>query len=318
MIQDQKRHGSTLSDEGEGSAIHRRYLDRLPGTKMSNLRLLHLSVVSLLVLELSSGLSVPPTFPGSSTEVVRQAATAIVSALRDTNTGKKIHSDVHRQSIQLPLSANMYSDKEEGFVADRAIGWQGGPQETYRALAPLVRDVLQEVASRLHDTGGLGAKLQEQVLLDFDGTGLLTAEHPAGAAYDIQAMLQPNTDDYYLDTIAAIEEQFSDTPGKQKRLFILVNPAWKDKSSWGMFGGARAQTQILDRYAPTFTTNQFVVRGVKMSLLQTWPPESGWDVFVDPLPYQKNEGNSQQASKWLGNFATRPDYQELDSLLLKS
>ena len=157
-------------------------------------------------------------------------------------------SGLNHQSVQLPLSEAIYGEREEGFVADRAVGWQGGPQETYRFLQPLSIDLLKQVDLQ---PGGLPPRVSEQTLLDFDGSSLLTSESGAGPRDDVQAILQPNTDRYYLDLIRRVEEQFSDTPGKPQRLLLLVNPAWRDRSSWGFFDGAAAQTQIIDRYEVT-------------------------------------------------------------------
>ena len=68
-------------------------------------------------------------------EVVRQAARAVRRAFEE--------GGLNHQVVSLPLSEAIYGDREEGFVADRAIGWQGGPQETYRFLAPLAKELLQ-------------------------------------------------------------------------------------------------------------------------------------------------------------------------------
>jgi len=243
-----------------------------------------------------------PFLPTHPTSIVRQAATAVSRAF--------VEGALNRQTVRLPLSDSMYGDKEEGFVADRAIGWQGGPQETFRFLSPMASDLLRQI--RVVDeiqTGGLPPRIKEQVLLDFDGSALLTAESPAGPLGDVQALIQPNTDGYYLDTVASIEELFSDSPGKARRLFILVNPAWRDRSSWGFFGGKRAQELILDRYETTYALDQFVVRGQKVSLLKTWPDD--WCVFLTPL-------DADQSAKLLGTFPDRPDYSEMDKLVKAS
>ena len=189
------------------------------------------------------------SLPSGPDAVVSQAAAAVRRAYTE--------SSINHQSVNLPLSEAIYGDREEGFVADRAIGWQGGPQETYRFLQPLARAVLKQVDANL---GGLPPRVDEQTLLDFDGSSLLTAESAAGPQDDIQAILQPNADRYYLEVIQRIEEQFSDTPGKAQRLLLLVNPAWRDRSSWGFFDGAAAQRQVLDRYETTYTLSQFVIR----------------------------------------------------------
>lgn len=203
----------------------------------------------------------------------------------------------------------MYGDKEEKFVADRAIGWQGGPQETLSYLLPIAEKVLRETKTVEVETGGLPPRITNQILLDFDGSALLTAECPSGPLGDAQALLQANTDDYYLKTIKAVEEQFSDTPGKAKRLFLLVNPAWRDASNWGFFKAKQAQTQILDRYETTFAIDQFVIRGQQISLMKAWPDD--WSVFVTRMDDRREEG-----ATLLGTFVDRPKYEDLDKLIL--
>lgn len=212
------------------------------------------------------------------------------------------------QSIRLPLSESMYANTEEGFVADRAIGWQGGPQETFRYLSPMVSNLLKRI-KMTDNTGGLAVKVSEQMLLDFDGSSLQTSEHPAGALYDIQALLQPNTDGYYTKTIETIEQQFSNAEGKPKRLFLLINPAWRDKSSWGFFGAKKAQSLILDRYETTYAVDQFVVRGRQVSLLKCY--SNDWAVFV------KNGEDTTMPAERVATFPDRPEYKDIDAALVK-
>jgi hypothetical protein len=241
-----------------------------------------------------------PTLPRNAEDVVRQAAKSISKAyLQD---GKNL------QSIRLPLSESMYSNSEEGFVADRAIGWQGGPQETYRYLSPMVSSLLKQI-KMTDNTGGLAVKVSEQLLLDFDGSALQTSEHPAGALYDIQAILQPNTDWYYIKTIESIEKQFSNTEGKAKRLFLIINPAWRDKSSWGFFGAKKAQELILDRYETTYAVDQFIVRGRKVSLLKCYSDD--WILFVD------NDQDPAVPAERVAMFSVRPDYKDIDAALIE-
>lgn len=238
-----------------------------------------------------------PVLPRRANDIVRQAASAVRNALADGQ---------HRQTIRIPLSDVMYGEKEEAFVADRAIGWQGGPRETLRYLSPMATQLLQEIRSS-DDNGGLPQKVSEQILLDFDGSSLLTAECPSGPLGDTQAMLQPNTDDYYAKTIANIEEQFSDTPGKPKRLFLLINPAWRGKESWGIFGANRAEKNILERYPTTYALDQFVVRNEQMSRLFVYPND--WSVFV--------RSNDPNDGRYLGSFPEKPDYAQMEELLPK-
>lgn len=248
--------------------------------------------------------------------MVRQAAGAISAAL--------LNDCIHLQTIRLPLSESMYSDSEEGFVADRAIGWQGGPQETCRYLLPLVKQVLQstdtlsiEGAQKSPSTSsGLVARVREQILLDFDGSALLTSECPLGPRGDAQALLQPNTDDYYSKVMKQVENQLmvppkDDTSDETSRLFLLVNPAWKSADSFGIFGRRRAQTEILDRYEITYAVDQFVIRGQKCSLLKVWPHD--WCVYVANLPYDSQKDGEE--ATFLGAFSTRPPYEKVDELI---
>ena len=239
----------------------------------------------------------PTPLPPGPDAMVRQAASAVTLAFAE--------GGIHRQTVRMPLSDAMYSGKEEGFVAVRALGWQGGPRETLRYLSPLATRLLREVRTA-ENTGGLPAKIAEQTLLDFDGSALLTAESPAGPRHDAQALLQANTDDYYLRTVRAIEEQCSDTPGKAPRLFLLVNPAWRDRGSWGLLGGKRAQELVLDRYETTFAMDQFIVRGRQVSLVKSWSLD--WTVYLNAA-----EGGAD--SEPVGIFTERPKYKEIDSLL---
>lgn len=238
-----------------------------------------------------------PVLPTRPDAVVRQASAAVTRAFTE--------GAINRQTIRLPLSDSMYSEKDEGFVADRAIGWQGGPQETIQYLSPLASQLLREVKIA-EQTGGLPPRVSEQMLLDFDGSTLLTTESAAGPLFDVQALLQPNTDQYYLDVITKVEDQFSDEAGKAKRLFLLVNPAWRDKSSWGFFGGDKAQKLILDRYETTFAIDQFVVRGQKMSLMKSWPHD--WCVYLTPMA-------AGGGAELIGTFENRPEYSKMDDLL---
>ena len=239
-----------------------------------------------------------PILPSNPSDLIKQASAAISKAY--------LEDGINLQTIRLPLTEAMYSDKEEGFVADRAIGWQGGPQETIRYLSPLVQSILKSIKMTDNNMGGLPVKVSEQILLDFDGSTLQTSEHPSGALYDIQALLQPNTDGYYLKTIQQIEDQFSNTKGKEKRLFLLINPAWRDRQSFGIFDGKKAQEQILDRYPTTYAVDQFIVRGRKISLLKCWSQD--WAMFIG------NEDDT--SSEMLATFKHRPEYKEIDEIVI--
>ncbi len=248
----------------------------------------------------------PPILPEDPEAMIRQASAAIRSALED--------GDKHRQTIRLPLSESMYGDKEESFVADRAIGWQGGPQETFRFVSPISQQLMKDVVSGGGaDTSGLAPKLQEQILLDFDGSSLLNAQSPMGAKKDGIALLQPNTDKYYMDLIQRLENDFSDTPDRAKRLFLLINPAWRDASSFGIFQEKYARERIIERYETTYAIDQFVVKGNKLSLLKAWPCD--WCVYYTPLPQPGSA--TKPPPKLLGTFTERPEYSQIEDLTRK-
>ena len=253
----------------------------------------------------------PPFLPNDPDEMIRQASAAIARAFQN---------NLHRQTIRLPLSESMYGQTEESFVADRVIGWQGGPQETYRYLSPMAEQLLKSAVMTKNtesDNSGLPPKLEEQVLLDFDGSSLLNAQSPLGAVHDGIAIVQPTTDQYYMDQIKQLEKTFSDTPDtKAKRLFLLINPAWKyDASSWGFFQKKFAQQQILERYPTTYAIDQFIVKGQKISLLKVWP--SDWCAYVKPLPPPKSQNteNDSPPPLLLGTFTERPVYAQLEALV---
>ena len=269
------------------------------------------AMITLLLLLCCCSVCTSLTLPSGPGAVSKQAAASVRRAYFD--------SGINKQTVSLPLSEAIYGDREEGFVADRAIGWQGGPQETFRYLLPLAIDFLKQVDRQ---TGGLPPRVSEQPLLDFDGSSLLTSESAAGPLEDVQAILQANTDRYYLDVIEKVEAQFSDTPGKAQRLLLLVNPAWRDRSSWGFFDGDKAQRQVLDRYETTYALEQFVLRGEKLSLLKAHPHP--WHVFLTVLGEEatveestrmdaRMDGGGQ--ARLLGTFDERPKYKQLDELV---
>ena len=161
----------------------------------------HSLMITLLLLLCCCNVCTSLSLPSGPGAVSKQAAASVRSAYFD--------SSINHQTVSLPLSEAIYGDREEGFVADRAIGWQGGPQETFRYLLPLAIDFLKRVDRQ---TGGLPPRVSEQPLLDFDGSALLTSESAAGPLEDVQAILQANTDGYYLDVIEKVEAQCNPYP----------------------------------------------------------------------------------------------------------
>ena len=71
----------------------------------------------------------------------------------------------------------------------------------------------------------------------------------------------------------------------------------------------------------SYCVDQFVVRGIKLSLIKEYGKD--WAVFLTPMPYEKDvmdkaggEYSNVQA-KLIGKFPNRPEYKELDTLLLQ-
>ena len=277
-------------------------------TRLLLLLTFHLYVISHHVEGFSDSAATVPKLPNNPEAVARQASTSIQRAF--------LEAGIHRQTVRLPLSESMYAGKEESFVADRAIGWQGDPQETYRFLSPMAESVLRQISLNDDKSSGLTPKIQEQTLLDFDGSALLNSQSPMGALYDSLALVQPNTDNYYMELIEKLENEFSDTPGKAKRLFLLINPAWKDDpSSWGIFQSKKAKEKILDRYETTFALDQFIVKGNKISLYKSYPYD--WAVYWTQLqPSGAKQGDaSRNSPTLLGSMPKRPTYLEVEKML---
>jgi hypothetical protein len=98
-------------------------------------------------------------------------------------------------------------------------------------------------------------------------------------------------------------------------LLLLVNPAWRDASSFGFFAQNDAERDILDRYETTYAVDQFVVRGQKCSLIKVWPHD--WCVFASNLPYDTVAGvTTGKGATFLGSFPERPPYKVTDELML--
>ena len=127
--------------------------------------------------------------------------------------------------------------------------------------------------------------------------------------------MQPNTDGYYIKTVQAIEEQFCSTKkaDKPNRLFLLVNPVWREKSSFGIFGAQKAQELILDRYETTYAVDQFIVRWRQISLLKCW--SSDWRLYAVVNDDSGRKDKQSMPAQLIASFASRPEYEEIDAVL---
>eukprot|EP00978_Attheya_sp_CCMP212_P039113 scaffold200407_cov49-Attheya_sp.AAC.5 len=125
---------------------------------------------------------------------------------------------------------------------------------------------------------GYRPKVKAQDIWDFDGSALVTAEAPSGAANDVQALVFPNTDDKYSKDIAKLDE------GMKERLFLLVNPFWRNLESWGfniLAPNAKklAQSAIFDKgFNETYCLLQRSVQGEDCVALKAYPYD--WQLYV--------------------------------------
>jgi hypothetical protein len=212
-----------------------------------------------------SFLQVPSTFD----DMVRQAARAVERAFKDGKT---------RQTVRFNLVGEQQSAIEEN-------EWPGGAQQIYReAGGPLTGALLREVraptknADEFNGQRSLAPEIRNQDIWDFDGSALWTAEAKEGASADVQALVMANTDTKYLNDIAEI----SDAMGP--RLFLLVNPFWRNIESWSFNilapnAKQKAQTVIFDQgYDESYSLMVFMVRGEKCAAIKAYP--YNWQLFA--------------------------------------
>jgi len=176
--------------------------------------------------------------------------------------------------------------------------WPGGTKEMYRESAkPLTNSLLElidvpsttiPVSSNATDEQPQQLQQQQarvprtvkaQVLLDFDGTYLHTAETASDPGADVQALVFPNTDIKYIRDIEAISNAM------ESRLFILVNPFWTNlDESWSfnlLQPGAKKEAKrvIFDNgYDDTYVALSFFARGEKCIAIKAYPYD--WQLFA--------------------------------------
>jgi len=219
--------------------------------------------------------------PETPDDQIWQAKAAVERAFRDGIT---------RQIVRFALVPEGETLNQE----DRQ--WPGGAQQMYReAAGPLTRDLLKQVKAPTKQDSTSDAyatslskqpTVKTQDIWDFDGSALVTAEHESPSA-DVQAMVLPNTDNKYTNDIATIDQAMGD------RLFLLVNPFWRNVESWGfnlLAPGAKqsAQKAIFDRnFQETYCVLQKSVRGEDCVAVKAYPYD--WQLYAyaetDYWPY---------------------------------
>jgi Domain of unknown function (DUF1995) len=163
--------------------------------------------------------------------------------------------------------------------------WPGGAQQMYReAAGPLTRELLKQIRAPTKEQSPTAdvsltkqPTVKSQDIWDFDGSALITAE-ATNASGDVQAMVQPNTDNKYTDDVVTIDKAMGD------RLVLLVNPFWRNIESWGfnlLAPGAKtkATAAIFDRgFQETYCVLQKSVQGHDCVALKSFPYD--WQLYA--------------------------------------
>uniref|UniRef100_A0A7S3Q2X3 DUF1995 domain-containing protein n=1 Tax=Chaetoceros debilis TaxID=122233 RepID=A0A7S3Q2X3_9STRA len=250
--------------------------------------------------------------PNNVEEQSLQAAMAIERAFQDGIT---------RQTVRLAL-VNTRETEEIGVEDEDFVG---GAKQMYResgnplttALLNEVRAVATDIQSEEEKKKGAGKEalpptIKAQDILDFDGSALITSEAAAGPSGDVQALVFPNTDVKYLKDIEEIHKAL----GKE-RLFLLVNPFWKNVESWGFNilapnAKKKAQGVVFDcdggAFEETYVLKRFSARGEDCVALKAYPND--WEMFAfledysfgRPIPTAMRLGSSKEEPK-LSDFS---------------
>jgi len=238
-----------------------------------------------------SFLNVPEVFD----DQVQQAADAVKRAYKDGIT---------RQVVRFALFP------EDEMLNEKERLWPGGAQQMYReAAGPLTRSMMKLVGTT-EDFRKCNVTTQD--IWDFDGSALVTAESPTGAEGDAQAMVFANTDNKYTNDIATIDKAMGD------RLFLLVNPFWRDIDSWGFNllapkAKVMAQEAIFDRnFQETYVLLEKSVRGEDCIALKAYPYD--WQLYayaeMDYWPYD-------ETIIYLGSTKEEPTLKDFGEMMSK-
>lgn len=216
------------------------------------------------------------TVPETHDDQVLQAKAAVERAFAD---------GLSRQVVRFALVP------EDETLLSVDPSWPGGAKQMYRrAAGPLTRNLLQQLRPRLPSEKTEDKELQSlqrppqiksQDVWDFDGSAVVSAEAASGPQHDVQALVQPNTDVKYTRDIATIDKAMG-----PKRLFLLVNPFWRDLDSWGVNllqpkARQRAQDAIFDDgagFQETYVLLQKTVQGEDCIALKAYPYD--WQLYA--------------------------------------
>jgi hypothetical protein len=231
--------------------------------------------------------------PETIDDMIRQAARAVERGFQDGKT---------RQTVRFHLVEEDSNDIME------ENQWPGGTKQMYReAGKPLTTALLREVRAPTKEKGTgeearIAPTIGEQDIWDFDGSAIHTAQASQGPSGDVQALVFANTDIKYVKDIAEISEVMG------PRLFLLINPFWRNIDSWSfniLAPGAKekAQSVIFDNgYDETYVNLVFQVRGEKCVAIKAYPYD--WQIFA--FREDDNYANAPEYTIRLGSCKDSP------------
>ena len=236
--------------------------------------------------------------PEDARSQVQQAASAVERAFKD---------GIVRQTIRFALIA----DDEE--MSGELNEWPGGAKQMFReAGRPLTEALLREVNVDSSGQSNLPPTITTKDIWDFDGSAIISSktgsEHRRG---DVTALVFPNTDSKYLTDVETIDGEVG-----PDRLFLLINPFWRNVESWGFNilqpnGKKRAQEVVFDNgYDVTYAVLRFSARGEDCIALKAYPYD--WQMYAyreDPSWFNR------QIPIWLGSSKEEPTSSQFSELL---
>ena len=232
--------------------------------------------------------------PTSVEDQVRQAAASVQRASR--------HDGIHRQTVRLLLPLIGATELDD---------WPGGSRQQMEAAEPLVRTILETVASAADaaaaaddvNSGGSSFTTSsrsssssssssiQKVLLDAsEGVSALLVQ-ATKARDDACAVLLPTAETVTATTASSLYS-LDEQVGPSRTLF-LVNPQWRRRSDFGqsIFGTDDRAADYAETFVPTFSLTSLICEGESIRVLRTYP--GPWRVFL-----RQENGSAAAAVEW--------------------
>lgn len=213
-----------------------------------------------------------PSLPKDTTEQIEQCAGAIQSALGD---------GVNTQSIELNLPLIGATDLDD---------WPGGIRQQYKALAPMVGDVLKLLNKETQEV------CQQRVMDDADAVAAITLESDIVVSFPTAEVL---------DELRSIEKS-------DRRVKIIANPQWNTQGAiigdFGFGPWKKRAEEFVAKFEQVYYLKEQRIQGEIVRTLKVYPND--WQVFA-----LSPDANNNIVAEPLGTFAERPMYDELKKLL---